>query len=469
MSIVAGVPQVQTKTYNGYFFGSPSSTITSPEQCTIARGYSGTDADYGQSVRVEANVAYDVNSTQTHANLMKADTDELVRLQRSAAYSCFDTKNGNPKLKAYWGGNSLLRVAIPGYDIANVMNTQIVSDIQGFSEPIFDLSGMKETSRLSNPSIADCQGSKYQYALLAPYTYNYTYTESLEVDRTYNCTTGWPKEWNTGGSCADSLGPTPPRYSCLTEHELLPKIPTLAESMSDYTTQSCLVGSVFLDGKAVQTSANSCIRETGTVDSPSSVDDTLYEDRYYHSIPSLAKHISPTSAEISAAESNGATPSLPVDIVRSFEFLTPKGNIARLQYPDFFSAPATDLVTMRRWLKSFSEVQWRAILTTEVKTVITPEQVSVARFFPSNPLPLAPFDWNSLISDAALEKVIQAKKWIHPDITEKAKKIVESSLSYSHQYDKSDITKNIPLLPESGLGYDIAFLGLSSLTPLGEY
>ena len=30
--------------------------IRSPEECTIARGYSGTDTDYGQSVRVEANV-----------------------------------------------------------------------------------------------------------------------------------------------------------------------------------------------------------------------------------------------------------------------------------------------------------------------------------------------------------------------------------------------------------------------------
>ncbi len=38
----------------------------------------------------------------------------------------------------------------------------------------------------------------------------------------------------------------------------------------------------------------------------------------------MMKHVSPTPAELSAAESNGATPSLAIDVVRSVEFLTPK-------------------------------------------------------------------------------------------------------------------------------------------------
>lgn len=33
---------------------------------------------------------------------------------------------------------------------------------------------MRETNRLKNPSLADCQNTGYQYALLAPYTYEYT-------------------------------------------------------------------------------------------------------------------------------------------------------------------------------------------------------------------------------------------------------------------------------------------------------
>lgn len=54
------------------------------------------------------------------------------------------------------------------------------------------------------------------------------------------------------------------------------------------------------------------------------VDNTIYHDRAYHTIPSLMKHVSPTPDELSAAEKNGTTPSLAIDIVRSVEFLTPK-------------------------------------------------------------------------------------------------------------------------------------------------
>lgn len=66
-----------------------------------------------------------------------------------------------------------MRVAIPGYDSSNVMNSDISSDITGYSLPIFSLGGMRETTRLKNPSLADCQTSGYQYGLLTPYTYEY--------------------------------------------------------------------------------------------------------------------------------------------------------------------------------------------------------------------------------------------------------------------------------------------------------
>ncbi len=69
-------------------------------------------------------------------------------------------------------------------------------------------------------------------------------------------------------------------------------------------------------------------------------------------MPGFLKHVSPTDEEISAAESNGVTPSLPVDMVRYLEFLTPKGNIARINYPNFFEAPITDRASIRAWLKN---------------------------------------------------------------------------------------------------------------------
>lgn len=69
------------------------------------------------------------------------------------------------------------------------------------------------------------------------------------------------------------------------------------------------------------------------------VDNTRYENQFFHTIPSILHHVSPTESEISAAKSNGLTPSLAVDMDRYVEFLTPKGNIAQLHYPNFFVTP----------------------------------------------------------------------------------------------------------------------------------
>lgn len=79
---------------------------------------------------MEANVGYDVNATQSHVELLAADTEELTRLHRNASYSCFDTSSGSPKMTSYWGGNTILRVADAGSDAANVLNTDIDSQIK---------------------------------------------------------------------------------------------------------------------------------------------------------------------------------------------------------------------------------------------------------------------------------------------------------------------------------------------------
>lgn len=41
-----------------------SEEISSPAQCTIARGYVGDTSQFGRSVLVEANAAFDIGSTQ---------------------------------------------------------------------------------------------------------------------------------------------------------------------------------------------------------------------------------------------------------------------------------------------------------------------------------------------------------------------------------------------------------------------
>ena len=80
-----------------------------------------------------------------------------------------------------------MRVANPGFDAANVLTAPIVSDLQGFSLPIFSLGGMKETTRLRNPTLLDCQNGGYQYALLAPYIYEYNYEVNAYNGSTQVC------------------------------------------------------------------------------------------------------------------------------------------------------------------------------------------------------------------------------------------------------------------------------------------
>lgn len=89
---------------------------------------------------------------------------------------------------------------------------------------------------------------------------------------------------------------------------------------------------------------------------------------------------------------------------------------------------------MRLWLKVFSESQWKKVIDTDTLTNLSTDQIEANGYIGAAPLPVNPIDWNVLISDAALEKIIQAKNWMHPDVSEKTKKIVETSLSYSHEY-----------------------------------
>lgn len=46
---------------------------------------------------------------------LTTDTDTLVSIFKSAGYACFDAA-GKPKLDAYYGGNSFLRISDAGAD-----------------------------------------------------------------------------------------------------------------------------------------------------------------------------------------------------------------------------------------------------------------------------------------------------------------------------------------------------------------
>ncbi len=86
------------KESRNYYFGTPSLAITDPAQCTIARGYSGDVSQYGRSVLVEANTAFDIGSTQGHVAILKKDTEILIALHHNQTYSCFDPGTATAKL-----------------------------------------------------------------------------------------------------------------------------------------------------------------------------------------------------------------------------------------------------------------------------------------------------------------------------------------------------------------------------------
>ncbi len=224
--------------------------------------------------------------------------------------------------------------------------------------------------------------------------------------------------------------PKTPRFTCLTEHVVNTAVPGLAQSIQEYANRSCLVGSIYVDGKSIASANRSCIYTYADSEGAYTytVDNTDYEDRYYHSVPSILTHISPTPEEYLAAETGITTPSLAIDEVRSLEFLTPKGNVARITYPNFFQAVGTDIPSLRKWLTDMSNQEWNAILAKENTSANSP----IAPYIGTASLPVSPLNWNDYISDAVLEKVLQAKQWLHPDVTEKYASMVQSALSYSH-------------------------------------
>lgn len=446
------------KVYDNYFFGTKSTTITSPYQCTIARWSTWQTNEFGRDILVEANVGYDISSASGHIDMLKKDTDELVALHRSSSYACFDTA-GKSKTQSYWGGNSILRLS--WWDSSGLFAPPTTDmKLVGMSESIFSLGWMRESPRLTAPSPIDCTNTSYQYGLRAPYSYEYQFDD---VNSTVTCKTWSPKEWTQSrGQCIDDIGSRTPRYSCLTEHELLVDVPRFSESLSAFKTRSCYAGTLKLDNTVIHTATNTCISQLGSGDSVYDEDTTLYENQSFHTVSSLMRHASPTAEEIDAATKNTMTPSLPIDTIRSVQFLTPKGNIARIAYPNFFTAPATDVPTLRAWLKSQSDAEWKKIIDAESSITLSEKDTQANTYLTTNPS-LAPIDWNDFLSDEALQKIIEARNWLTPDVTKKYKSTIETALSYSHTY--GDVRINPPKLPTLSENYEVAYLGLTPFEP----
>jgi hypothetical protein len=66
-----------------------------------------------------------------------------------------------------------------------------------------------------------------------------------------------------------------------------------------------------------------------------------------------------------------------------------------------------------------------------------------------------------MVSDQMIEQILQARRWLHPDISLKYRRALESLLSYSHTNTGSTpLIDSAPILPSLSHEYEIAYLGL---------
>lgn len=204
---------------------------------------------------------------------------------------------------------------------------------------------MLESDRLPAPSLAQCMDYAHQYTVKEPHRWQEAVPsfrrdeDWVYVDRFYPSNTdGTAFRCNSPveiisadrvvGNPIESRGSN---FSILGNREtntipLRADANFLVEAARYSNNTACLVGTIIVDGHKIDNN-NSCIytyKEGGSDGETYTVNNTNYRNLNYHTIDGILYHISPTDEEFKAAEDNGATPSIPVNINRSVEFLTKK-------------------------------------------------------------------------------------------------------------------------------------------------
>lgn len=150
-------------------------------------------------------------------------------------------------------------------------------------------------------------------------------------------------------------------------------------------------------------------------------------------------------------------------MVRYVEFYTPKGNIARINYPNFFDIPSADVASARVWIKNQANTEWQKIINAENTTTTSAKYNIADGYLSAGVIPSAPIDWNQYISDDMILKILQAKHWLHPDTSLKYRQAIEAMLSYSHEnIAVTPLVDTPPKIPSLSTDYEIAYLGLPS-------
>jgi hypothetical protein len=219
----------------------------------------------------------------------------------------------------------------------------------------------------------------------------------------------------------------------MTEH-MVGISPKFRESYARYMgAPACFEGTLTLDGKVIAGVSSPCITypvSSGEASPSDATDNTTYEDQVYHTIPSILFHKSPTNDEYQSAKKNGATQSLAIDHDRYVEFLTPKGQLARIIYPNFFRMKAETVEDFRSELRELSESTWKTVMQNEQNA--SDPDATIAPLFVTGNLPIDPPDWNRYLTDDAIRDILRMRQWLRTDPYKKYTSAMESMLSVSH-------------------------------------
>ena len=119
------------------------------------------------------------------------------------------------------------------------------------------------------------------------------------------------------------------------------------------------------------------------------------------------------------------------------------------------------MAEVRAWLRNISTSEWNTIISQENSTILSPADEEVRNLLGAGNLPATPIDWNTLVSDELILQILKAKQAMIPNVSKKYQNLIETSLSYSH-YRPTD---NLPTIPRTENGYEIAYLGLTPFDP----
>lgn len=116
---------------------------------------------------------------------------------------------------------------------------------------------------------------------------------------------------------------------------------------------------------------------------------------------------------------------------------------------------------MRAWIKSISDKDWNAIIAKENTTTLNASQQKAAQILGGvGAIPQNPIDWNNYISDDTIVRLLQARRWLQPDVSTKYKETIAHMLSYSRANVTNLDPNTPPSIPSVTTDYEIAYIGI---------